>query len=125
MRYHFSDPRHYIKIAYNIYTNFSLGLFDSYGNSIFDHRLGLVFPVSVFYWLFGMNIISTHLWMLISYIIIIFTVFASSPNYKSKIYGLALCCFSVIGISSTRILLPDLVTAAFMGLSYLLLLKKT
>jgi hypothetical protein len=114
-----SDQWAYSKEAYSILQD--NGFQD---NHIFKHRLAVTLPTAGAYGLFGVSIYSTNAVTLISALLIMMTVWAALPDRISKSVGLLLCLMSVPLIKASMTLLPDIVAAAFMGLSSVFLIGR-
>lgn len=114
-----SDPGNYSRRAFNILQNGDLG-----SSHVFGHRLAVTLPVALFYTLFGVNILATNVWPLIAVIVLTVTVWLALPDKRSKCLGVVLCLLCVPLLDSAVVLLPDIIAAAFMGLSSLVLFKR-
>ncbi len=114
-----SDPAAYSARAYAI----SHGL--NFGNSdVFSQRLGITIPVALFYSTLGINILTTNLWPLLAALLIIATVWTALPDNKSKLISALLCFTSIPLFESSVALYPDIVAAAFMAASSLILFHR-
>ena len=114
-----SDPWSYSKIAYSIAENGDFG-----SSHAFNHRLGTILPVAATYAIFGVNILTTNLWPLISAVIILIVIWLALPDDNSKILGVVLSVVSVPLWKYSTSLYPDLIAAAFMALSVYLLINR-
>lgn len=114
-----SDPGNYSRRAFNILQNSDFG-----SSNILGHRLAVTVPVALLYALFGVNIHTTNLWPLIAVIVLSVTVWLALPDKKSKCIGVVLCLLCVPLLDSAVVLFPDIIAAAFMGLSSLMLFKR-
>lgn len=114
-----SDPALYAYRAHQI------GEFSDFGDGIvFDHRWGVVLPVAFIYKIFGINIMTTHVWSLLAVLLIFITVWFALPTKKSRIIGLVLCFFSSPLLLASATLLPDVIASAFMAFATMLLFKR-
>jgi len=114
-----SDPWAYSQRAFNIS---ELGGIS--GGHVFDHRLAITVPTALMYKIFGVNIRTTNLVPLFSALLIILTVWLALPDRRSKVIGSFLCLTSVPLFRHAVVLLPDLIVAAFMALSFHMLLSR-
>jgi hypothetical protein len=114
-----SDPGAYARRAFNILQNGDFG-----SSHVFGHRIAVTLPVALLYALFGVNIHTTNLWPLIAVIILAVTVWLALPDKRSKCLGVVLCLLCVPLLDAAVVLLPDVIAAAFMGLSSLVLFKR-
>lgn len=114
-----SDPGAYSSRAFTIIQNFSFG-----NGDVFDQRLGVTIPVALFYSTLGVNILTTNLWPLLAALLVIVTVWLALPDNKSKIVGALLCLTSIPLFQSSIALYPDIIAAAFMASSSLILFNR-
>ena len=116
-----SDPGAYSRLGYLV----SVGdFFDSSPGNIFVHRLGVTVPTGVAYALFGVSIYTTNLWPLMVGMIMLATIWFALPSRRARVIGVALCATNQVFFLLASNLYPDLVAAAFMGLSTLLLINR-
>lgn len=116
-----SDPWQYSLNAHR-FTEGSF--FSSPDNHPFHHRLGVTAPVALFYKLFGITILSTHLWSLCAALLVLCTIWWASSGGRAGALALlfGLCCVPLFKAATS--LYPDLIVAAFLGLSSLLLYRR-
>jgi hypothetical protein len=114
-----SDPWGYSKRAFAISQSLGFGSSD-----VLSHRLAVTVPVASLYSIFGVGIITTNLWPLCSALIVVITVWLALPDDRSKIVGAILCLTSVPLFKSSTALYPDLIAAAFMASSSLILFNR-
>jgi hypothetical protein len=114
-----SDPWVYSSRAFAISQHFDLG-----NSHVFNHRLAVTLPVAFLYMIFGVSMITTHLWPLCAALLVGLTVWLALPDRRSKIIGVALCMTSVSLFKSSTALYPDIIATAFMALSSLILFNR-
>jgi hypothetical protein len=114
-----SDPNAYSSRAFAISQNLDFG-----SNDVFNHRLGITLPVAFFYSILGVNILTTNLWPLLAALLIIVIVWLSLPDKQSRIIGAVLCLTSIPLFESSIALYPDIIAAAFMAASSLVLFNR-
>lgn len=107
-----SDPWAYSSHAFQILSKGDFG-----ENHVFSHRLMVTLPVAGIYSLLGVSIHSTNLWPLFAAMLIAWVIWQSLPTLQSKVIGGLIWITSIPILSSVGALLPDIVAAAFMGLS--------
>lgn len=107
-----SDPWSYSIRAFNIVDSGEFGR-----GIVFDHRLAITVPTAFFYKILGVNILTTNLMPLCASLLIILVVWLALPDRKSKLIGLGFCLTSIPLWESAMELYPDIIAAAFMGLS--------
>jgi hypothetical protein len=115
-----SDPWMYSRAANNIAKHWDFGL----PSNPLHLRIGVVWPVAVFYKIFGVNIVTTNLWPLLAALLLIVVVWCALPDLKSKVIGLGLCLLSAPLWDSTMRLNGDIIATAFMAASVLLLTRR-
>jgi hypothetical protein len=113
-----SDPWGYSWRAFSISESGDFGI-----GQVFDHRLTVLLPTALFYKIFGVSIQATNLLPLLSSLLIILTVWLALPDRNSRIIGTVLCLTSVPLFRSSVALYPDIISAAFMALSFHMLLS--
>lgn len=91
----------------------------------FDFRLGVILPVALIYKIFGVTILTTHLYPLCAALALIAIVWLALPGRKARLFGLALCLTSVPLFDGAVDLYPDLIAAAWMAASVALLDART
>jgi hypothetical protein len=116
-----SDPWAYSLRAYNFMAHYDFGFMADPELQTFDFRIGAWLPVSLFYGLFGVTILTTHLWSLVAALAVMAIVWAALPDLRSRLIGLVLCLTAVPLFEAAVDLYPDLIVAAFMAASVLLL----
>lgn len=116
-----SDPWAY---SYNAWRIARGEFFCNPGNHPFSHRLGVTLPVALCYAVFGVSIRTTHIWPLLAGLLLVITVWSALPDERSRNIGLLLSLGCMPLLKGMTILLPDLIVAAFLGLSSLLLYRR-
>jgi len=114
-----SDPWAYSRLAFAISEGLDIGR-----SHVFNHRLAITIPTAFFYSLFGVNIRTTNLLPLCAALTIIVVVWRALPDKRSKIIGSILCLTSVPLFQASVVLFPDIVVAALMALSSLMLFSR-
>jgi hypothetical protein len=114
-----SDPWAYSLRAFEISDDFKFG-----DNHVFSHRIGVTLPIALLYTIFGVNIITTNLWLLCAALLIVVVVWSALPDKTSKIIGAALCITSVPLFTASVALYPDIIATAFMASSTLVLFRR-
>jgi hypothetical protein len=112
-----SDPWAYSSRAFGIYDRLDPGS----RTSIFSHRVGITVPVAAIYAIFGVNIFTTHLWPLVSTLLVTACVWLALPTAQSRVVGVVLCALSAALLRASTKLYPDMIAGAFMGWSVLIL----
>jgi len=122
-----SDPLFYSMRAFSITQGEALGTYESHiigDHQAFNHRIGLLYPVAWLYQLLGVSVLSTHLWSLLTTLIIIVVVWCAGLNQIAKISSMIFCLTSVPLFDAATSLYPDISATAFMALSSLILYKR-
>lgn len=114
-----SDPWVYSTRAFKISQHFDLGPSD-----VFSHRLAVTFPVALAYALFGVNLVTTHLWPLGAALLVVLVVWAALPDDRSRSIGAALCLTGLPLFTASTALLPDIIATALMASSTLVLFNR-
>jgi len=114
-----SDPLAYAQRAFAVAHDHDFGVGD-----VFDQRIGVTVPVALLYSALGVGIRSTNLWPLAAMLTIALVVCLALPDERSRIAGALLCLTSVPLFSSSLALYPDVIAAAFMAASSLILSER-
>lgn len=114
-----SDPWAYSERAFQLASDYEFS-----GDHVFSHRLWTYVPLALIYRIFGVSALTTNLWPLLATLLIILTVWAALPDTKSRIIGALLCLTSAPLFEYSVKLYPDIIAAAFMVLSSLLLFSR-
>lgn len=116
-----SDPWGYSQIAYLI----SQGdLIAAGSGNIFVHRLGATLPTGLFYYLFGVSLFTTNLAPLLSALLMLALIWYVLPTRGAKLVGVALCATNLTFFQMSVNLYPDIISAAFMCLSTVILSQR-
>ncbi len=87
----------------------------------FDFRLGVILPVALIYKMFGVTILTTHLYPLCAALALIAIVWVALPDVKARLFGLAFCLTSVPLFDGAVDLYRDLIASAWLAASVALL----
>lgn len=116
-----SDPWGYSQIAFQI----SQGeLLSADPGNIFVHRLGTTLPAALFYNLFGVSLFTTNLAPLLSALLILASIWYVLPSRSARLVGVALCATNLTFFKMSVNLYPDIISAAFMCLSTVILSQR-
>lgn len=107
-----SDPWTYSRRAFAIQSAWDFGAGD-----VFNHRLGIILPTAAIYSVFGVGVLSTNAWPLVTCLLIIAIVWSSLPTTETKLLGAAFCIMGEALITQGTELLPDGAAGALMALS--------
>jgi hypothetical protein len=114
-----SDPLAYAQRAFALSHDHDFGVGD-----VFDQRVAVTEPVAWLYSMFGVGIRSTNLWPLLAVLVLTIVVWLALPDPRSRIVGAVVCATSVPLFGSSLALFPDIVAAAFMAASSLILFER-
>jgi len=114
-----SDPWAYSVAANDISKHLNFGSID-----LFNLRLGIIGPVAILYKLFGVNIVTTNLWPFCTTLLLIVVIWSALRDTQGKLIALGLSVLSVPVWEATLNLYGDMIAAAFMAASVLLLIGR-
>lgn len=86
---------------------------------VFGHRLAVVYPVALTYRLFGVDNATTHIWPLLTSLLLLASIWITSDSGRSRIFAGLVFVGCYMQFANAVLLYPDLTVAAFMAMTAL------